>query len=145
YVPRMLPLRLPRVCIAVIGADANEMVEKAENIARDNTFIEFRLDYISKPALALSKIKHFTEYFSHVTTIATCRRAANGGKFKGSVASQLDILSKAAAAGCQLIDVELQTAKQAKRDQLQRLRSRAGLLLSFHDFRGTKNLEETLE
>ena len=43
-------------------------------------------------------------------TIATCRRAANGGKFRGSLASQLDILTKAAAAGCQFVDMELQSA-----------------------------------
>ncbi len=77
--------------------------------------------------------------------IATCRRAANGGKFRGSVVSQLDILSKAAAAGCQLLDLELQTASKCKPAQLQKLRSKAALILSFHDFRATKKLDETLE
>jgi len=28
--PRLLPLRLPRVCVAVIGNDPNEMAERAE-------------------------------------------------------------------------------------------------------------------
>jgi 3-dehydroquinate dehydratase/shikimate dehydrogenase len=57
----------------------------------------------------------------------------------------LDILSKAAAAGCQLMDLELQSAVRCKRPQLERLRTRAALILSYHDFRGTKKLEETLE
>ena len=77
--------------------------------------------------------------------IATCRRAASGGKFRGSIASQLDVLNKAVAAGCQLVDVELQTASKCKPEQLRKLRTRAGLILSFHDFRATKKLEETLE
>ncbi|MFZ0285682.1 MAG: type I 3-dehydroquinate dehydratase, partial [Terriglobales bacterium] len=145
FAARLRPLRLPRVCVAVTGSDAGELVEKAEALVRDNTFLEFRLDYLSRPALALARIKQFTEYHPHVSTIATCRRTANGGKFRGSLASQLDILTKAAAAGCQLVDLELQSAVRCKRAQLERLRTRAALVLSYHDFRGTKKLEETLE
>jgi 3-dehydroquinate dehydratase / shikimate dehydrogenase len=145
YPPRVLPLRLPRVCVAVAASDPTELIEKAEGLIRDNSFLEFRLDYISKPGLAVPKIKHFLETHSGITIIATCRRAASGGKFRGSIASQLEILAKAAAAGCQLVDVELQTAQKCKPEQLQKLRSRAALILSFHDFRGTKKLDETLE
>ncbi len=144
YVTRLLPLRMPRVCVAVTGSDASEMIEKAESLVRDNTFLEFRLDYLSKPALALPKIKQFADYHPHVVAIATCRRVTSGGKFRGSIASQLDILGKATAAGCQLVDVELQTAVKCKPEQLQRLRTRAALILSYHDFHGTKKLEETL-
>src|SRR5438552_1193317 len=145
YVSRLLPLRLPRVCVAVTGSDASEIVEKAEALVRDNTFLEFRLDYLSRPALALPKIKRFTEYHPHVVVIATCRRVANGGRFRGSLASQLDLLTRASAAGCQLVDIELQSASRLKPQQLQRLRSRAALILSYHDYRATRKLEETLE
>jgi 3-dehydroquinate dehydratase/shikimate dehydrogenase len=145
YTPRLLPLRLPRICVAVIGSDASSMIEKAEAVVRDNSFLEFRLDYLSKPALALPKIKGFMETHPDTVAIATCRRVASGGKFRGSIASQLDVLGKAAASGCQLLDVELQTATKCKPAQLTKLRSRAALILSFHDFRATKRLEETLE
>jgi 3-dehydroquinate dehydratase / shikimate dehydrogenase len=145
FAPRLFPLRLPRVCVAVTGPDAAEMVEKAEALVRDNSFIEFRLDYLSKPALALPKIRRFIEAHPGTSLIATCRRAVNGGKFRGSIASQLDLLSKAATTGCQLVDVELQTASKCKPEQLQKLRAKAALILSFHDFRGTRKLDETLE
>ena len=141
----MIPLRLPRVCVAVIGSDPEQMTEKAEYLVRDNSFLEFRLDYLPKPALALTRIKRFHDAHPGTIVIATCRRATSGGKFKGSIASQLEILGKAAAAGCQLVDVEMQTAAKCKLEQLQKLRSKAGLILSFHDFRATKKLEETLE
>jgi 3-dehydroquinate dehydratase/shikimate dehydrogenase len=143
--PRLLPLRLPRVCVAIAASDPAELVEKAEGLIRDNPFLEFRLDHLSKPGLALPKIKHFMETHAGITVIATCRRAAAGGKFRGSIAAQLEILTKAAAAGCQLVDIELQTALKCKSDQLQKLRTRAGLILSFHDFRATKKLDKTLE
>ena len=109
---RVSHLRLPRVCVPLLGEDGGELVDKAEAVARDNPFVEFRLDYLQRPAQALSRIKEFTESHPHVTAVATCRRAANGGKFRGSIASELDILRKAAEAGCQLIDVELQTASR---------------------------------
>ena len=146
YVPRLLPHHhLPKVCVAVTGTDPVDMMAKAEALARDNSFLEFRLDYLTRPALILPKIKRFMEYRPHVMAIATCRRAIAGGKFRGSVASELDVLSKAAAAGCQLVDLELQSAVRCKPEQLKRLRGRAAVIISYHDFRGTRKLEETLE
>src|SRR4029077_19106344 len=97
---------------AVTGSDPNEMGERAEALARDNSFLEFRLDYLSKPGLALPKIKRFLESHHGTIAIASCRRVASGGKFRGSIASQLDVLNKAAAASCQLIDVERQPASK---------------------------------
>jgi 3-dehydroquinate dehydratase/shikimate dehydrogenase len=145
FVQRFLPLRLPRVCLAVTGSDPSELLEKAEGLVRDNPFLEFRLDYLPRPGLAVPKIKRFFELNPHAVVIATCRRANNGGKFRGSLASQLDVLAKAAGAGCQLVDVELQTATKCKPAQLQKLRTRAALILSFHDFHATKKLDATLE
>ena len=145
YAPRLLRLRMPKVCVAVTGSDPVELVEKAEALARDNSFLEFRLDYLPRPALALGKIKSFMEMYPHVLAIATCRRASSGGRFKGSVASQLDILVKAASAGCQFIDVELQTATKCKPDLLLKLRTHAAVILSFHDFQATRKLEEVIE
>ena len=54
------------------------------------------------------------------------------------------MLTKAAAAGCQLVDVEVETASKVKPEHLERLRSRGALIVSFHDFRATRKLEETL-
>jgi 3-dehydroquinate dehydratase / shikimate dehydrogenase len=144
YLARLRSLRLPKVCVAVTGVDAGDMMQKAESLIRDNTLLEFRLDYLRDPASALPKIKRFTEYHPHVTAIGTCRRAVNGGKFRGSVASQLDLLSKIAAAGCQLVDMEVESASESKADQVERLRTRGALIISAHDFRATKKLEETL-
>jgi len=141
---RLLPQRLPKVCLALSGDTADDMVATAESMARDNPFLEFRLDYLKQPLAALPKIHRFLETHQYVTAIGTCRRADNGGKFKGSLASQLEVLTKAHAAGCQLVDLELQSASKAKPEAIARLRSRVALILSFHDFRATRNLDETL-
>ncbi|HEV3040666.1 MAG TPA: shikimate dehydrogenase [Candidatus Angelobacter sp.] len=128
--------------MAIAAANPLDMVEKADAIVRDNPFIEFRLDYLSKPALALPKIKAFVEYHPEALIVATCRRAANGGKFRGSIATEIDILIKAANQGCHLVDVELETAARLKPGDFTRLRRSANLILSYHDFRSTRKLEE---
>ena len=134
---------MPKVCLAISAETSDEMFEIAESMARDNSFVEFRLDYLKQPAAALPKLKRFLETHQYVTAICTCRRADHGGKFKGSLASQLDVLAKAAA-GCQIVDIELESAAKIKPDVLAKLRGKAGLIVSFHDFRATRNLEQTL-
>src|ERR1700678_2945000 len=143
--PRYLPMRLPKVCLALSGDTAEDMLATAESMARDNPLLEFRLDYLRQPLSALPKVHRFLETHPYITAIGTCRRAENGGKFKGSLASQLEVLTKANTAGCQIVDLELQSALKAKTEAIARLRSRAGLILSFHDLRATRNLDETLE
>ncbi len=143
--PRFLPNHLPRVCLALSGDNIDDMIATAESMGRDNPFIEFRLDYLKQPLAALSKIHRFLETHQYINAIGTCRRLENGGKFKGSLAAQLEVLTKAHAAGCQIVDLELQSALKAKPEAIARLRSRAGLILSFHDFRATRNLDDTLD
>jgi 3-dehydroquinate dehydratase/shikimate dehydrogenase len=138
-------MRLPKVCLALSGETIDDMLATAESMARDNPFLEFRLDYLKQPLAALPKVHRFLETHQYVTAIGTCRRADNDGKFKGSLASQLEVLTKANAAGCQIVDLEIQSALKLKREAIARLRSRARLILSFHDFRATRNLDETLE
>jgi 3-dehydroquinate dehydratase/shikimate dehydrogenase len=142
YANRIHRFRLPRVCVAVVGPDASTMIERAESLVRDNPFIEFRLDYLSQPVAGLPKLKTFLEMHPEATVIATCRRAVNGGKFKGSVAAQLAILLKAADLGFPLVDLELQSVEVLKAQDLQELSNRVGLIISHHNFRATKKLEE---
>src|SRR5579875_249408 len=84
--PQLIRSRIGKVCVAIIGSTPAEMVEKATEAVRENTFLEFRLDYLPKPLTALPKLKQFLGERSEVTAIATCRRAATGGKFKGTIA-----------------------------------------------------------
>ncbi len=143
--PRPLPLRLPRVCVAVAAPDAAEMVQRAEALVRDIPLIEFRLDYLRQPGAALPRIRKFLDLHPECIAIATCRRARTGGKFKGSVGAQVDVLVKANASGCQILDIELESAQSIKLTDYQRLRSKGALILSYHDFRATRKLEATFE
>jgi 3-dehydroquinate dehydratase/shikimate dehydrogenase len=122
YASRPMRLRLPKVCVAITGTDAAEMFDKAELMVRDNPFMEFRLDYLKNQAAAYPRIRKFVENHPEAVAIATCRRAQNGGKFKGSLAAQLDVLLKSAASGCQIVDIELESAESLKAGDLDKMR-----------------------
>jgi len=140
---QLLRSRIAKVCVAIIGTTPDELIEKATAVVKDTPFLEFRLDYLAKPALAMPKIKEFLSLNNAATVIATCRRAENGGKFVGSMASELDILIKSAEAGCQLVDVELESAEALKPAELDKLRAAgAALLISHHNFKDTRDLDE---
>jgi 3-dehydroquinate dehydratase/shikimate dehydrogenase len=134
--------RIEKICVAITGSTPADMLENAENIVRENHFVEFRLDYLPNPAAILPKLKTFLYERGEITAIATCRRASTGGKFKGTIPAELEILEKAAQAGCHLIDLELQTAEHTKPAQMKKLRSHgAALIISYHDFESTKDLD----
>jgi 3-dehydroquinate dehydratase / shikimate dehydrogenase len=149
-VPAAVRLRVPRLCISLKGSTPAELFSNAESALKDARFLEFRLDLLAKPGLALSNLKEFLTRHRDVIGLATCRRKENGGGFTGSLASELDILLKAAEAGCQIVDLEVESAEHATRPQLARFRAAlraagTSFLVSFHDFSRTRGLDQAAE
>jgi 3-dehydroquinate dehydratase/shikimate dehydrogenase len=143
---QLLRTRIGKVCVAIIGSSAAEMIEKATTVVKESPFVEFRLDYLEKPLNALPKIKQFFADNTAATGIATCRRAANGGKFSGSLAAEMEVLTKAAHSGFHLVDLELESAESLKKGELQKLRDTGvGIIISHHDFAATKDLDKIYE
>jgi 3-dehydroquinate dehydratase/shikimate dehydrogenase len=133
--------------VAIQAASPAELLERAEIARADTRFVEFRLDLLPKPAAALPKIKGFLDLHRDVTALATCRRQQFGGNFHGALAAELDVLSAAAESGCQMVDLEVESAEEAKPAILKKFReglriAGAALLISFHDFTRTKGLEQ---
>jgi 3-dehydroquinate dehydratase/shikimate dehydrogenase len=136
--------------VAVQGVTSAELFERAAGALKDARFVEFRLDALAKPASALPQLKEFLASRRDVTAIATCRRKEFGGKLAGTLNSELEILLKAAEAGCQIVDLEVESAEQASKSQLVKFRAAlraagAALLISSHDFTRTKGLEKAAE
>src|SRR5665213_829983 len=140
--PQFIRSRIGKVCVAITGTTPAEMLEKALAVVKDTPFIEFRLDYLEKPLAALPKFKHFFTENTAATGIATCRRSANGGKFTGTLAAELEILIKAAGSGFHIVDLELESAESLKKADIQKLRDTGvAIIVSHHDFSATKDLE----
>jgi 3-dehydroquinate dehydratase/shikimate dehydrogenase len=141
-----LRARMSKICVSVTGTTAGEMLSRAEDVSHNNPFIELRLDTLHKPQAILSKLKSFTAINRHVTVIATCRRNEGGGNFVGELFEQAEILEGAAKAGCQLIDVEIESAETMRPADWKRLRaSGAALILSYPDFSHTRSLQKAFE
>jgi len=144
--PQLLRSRIGKVCVAITGSGASEVIEKVAFAAKDNPFIEVRLDYLEKPLLALPRLKTFLAENATVTAIGTCRRTQSGGRFNGTVAEELDILCKAAISGFQIIDISLESAEALKAPEFEKLRSTGvSIMISHHDFAATKDLDAVYE
>jgi 3-dehydroquinate dehydratase/shikimate dehydrogenase len=142
-VPR---LRVSKLCVAVQGATPDELFAHAEAALKDSVFLELRLDFLPKPAAALPALAAFLGRRRDATALVTCRRKPFGGHFAGSLNSELEVLQKAAQAGAHIVDLEVESAEQTTRPQLDKFRtalSAAGavLLISSHDFTRTRRLE----
>jgi len=139
----LLRSRLGKICVAITGASAEEMIERALDVRQETNFLEFRLDYLPKPAAALPRLKAFLAEHTAASAVATCRCKANGGRFDGSAAASLDILLNAAESGFQLVDIELESIEKLPKNTMARLREAgAAVIISHHDFHATKDLEE---
>ena len=142
---KKLPV-LPRICIAATGDTPETLFACARNSLRHSPLVELRLDWLRDPRKALPRISGLLRAVSRlqrgrsVVLQATCRRRENGGRFRGSVAEQMEILRRAAEAGCRVLDLEIESAEAAGQEAVESLRRRALLILSIHDFRRTPAL-----
>jgi len=146
-VPAPPRLRVGKLCVAIQAASAAEMMERTEAALKDSRFLELRLDALPKPAAVLPKLKEFLTEHHDVILIATCRRKEHGGNLVGSLTAELEVLQKASESGCKIVDLEVESAEEAKPAQLEQFRTRlhtagTALLISFHDFVRTGDLNQ---
>jgi 3-dehydroquinate dehydratase/shikimate dehydrogenase len=74
--------------------------------------------------------------------IATCRRTDAGGHFSKGVTRQLAVLRRAIAAGCQWIDLEIESVEGSAGFTWDLCTAGARRILSFHDFAKTPKKSE---
>lgn len=136
---------IPRLCVA-IGTSTPDQMERmaADALDRGQSFLELRLDMLGNPADGVEIIRRLADRRPRPALLATCRRAPAQGQFDGSIEDQTVILTAAAAAGAQLVDVEIETAEPAP-GLVKSLRQSCRVVLSFHDFQGCPDLEAALQ
>jgi len=143
-------LRVGKLCVAIQAGSVEELFARAEAALADSKFLELRLDSLPHPDEALPKVGEFLARHRDAMVIATCRRQSFGGNFEGALTAELETLTKAAQAGCQIVDLEVESAEEAAPRQWEKLREvlhaeGAALQLSFHDFSRTGNLEQAAQ
>jgi 3-dehydroquinate dehydratase/shikimate dehydrogenase len=104
---------------------------------------ELRLDHLQDFSQFESQLHQMLMRAHLPQTIATCRMAAAGGMFQGTLAEQAAILSAAVRAGCQWVDVEIESVQKTGGVLLKDLRP-AMIIVSYHDFLKTPPMASTL-
>jgi 3-dehydroquinate dehydratase/shikimate dehydrogenase len=132
---------LPRICIALGLPSIAELLEHARReVEAGERFFEFRLDYLPDPHEGAQAIRGFLNECPESIVLATCRRHQNQGRFNGSIEEQIRVLEEALDSGARAVDVEIESVSGA-RGRLEALRSRAMLVISYHNFDSTPALD----
>lgn len=136
---------IPKLCVAVGAADADEMFRLvSEASERRESFVELRLDMLENPADGPAVVDRVQRSLVSMLVLATCRRKEAAGEFTGSVGEQRMILEAAAAAGAQMLDVEIESAEQDP-SVVAELREKARVVLSYHNFEKTPAMGPVLK
>lgn len=140
---------LPALCVPVVASTQALLRARSEALRSESLFQELRLDHLHSPLTSLQELVPWIEAQQGVTFLATCRRLRSGGSFAGTVQDELAILQTAAAAGCSLVDLSVESAEELgvfdTAGAIAALRSAgARVMLSFHDFFGTPNLPDLI-
>jgi 3-dehydroquinate dehydratase/shikimate dehydrogenase len=135
---------LPRICIALGFPDLDRLLDHARREAEaGESFLEFRLDYLEHPERGAEAIHGFLEQYPDCIVLATCRRHQNRGKFNGSIEEEMRVLDMAVTAGAHAVDVEIESAEAAAA-KLSLFRGRARLIVSYHNYEATPQLDTLL-
>lgn len=125
-----------RVCGCITERTPERCIKAAKKAVKAGADIaELRMD-------GMKRIEGLEGIFSSipVPVIATNRSMANGGKFKGSEKERVKCLLKAIKAGCDFVDVEVDTDERLKGGVIQLARKmKCRIIASAHDFKGTPN------
>ncbi len=125
-----------KLCAVVAAADTRSMMRQLDRALLETRTAELRLDWLSADV----EIKRFLAQLASrrhaATLIATCRRRAAGGHYRGTIARQLVHLAEALRAGCKWYDLEIETSSACPPELLEVLLGEGRQLASAHFFRG---------
>jgi 3-dehydroquinate dehydratase / shikimate dehydrogenase len=125
-----------KICAVIAAKDAGTMLRQLRAGLRHTRTLELRLDWLADDA-EIGRFLARLKGARGATLIATCRRREAGGKYAGTVASQLARLTEAVAAGCQWYDLEIETVRQCPPGLLEVLLAEGRQLTSAHFFHRT--------
>jgi len=100
---------------------------------------EFRLDYLSERGDLENRLHQILTRLHFPPVIATCRRHQAGGNFSGGVGEQVSLLQAAARAGCQWVDIEIESVEHNGTSLLRDFRP-AKVIVSYHNYRKVPSL-----
>ena len=129
----------PHIYVRLAAPTLSAMEALAVRVSGVPVGYELRLDYLQDFAQFESRLHQMLARLHFPQTIATCRMAAVGGMMQGTLADQAKILTAAVRAGCQWVDIEVESVQKGGVALLRELRP-AKVIVSYHDFQKTSAL-----
>ncbi|MGC1384800.1 MAG: shikimate dehydrogenase [Candidatus Acidiferrales bacterium] len=124
-----------KICAVVAAADAKSALRQLDRALRFTRTVELRLDWLAKDREIERFLAVLDKRRIRATLIATCRRVAAGGRFRGSGANQLIYIAEALRCGCTWYDLDVETASIAPRALVDVLVGEGRELVSAHYFK----------
>jgi 3-dehydroquinate dehydratase/shikimate dehydrogenase len=125
-----------KICAVVAAQHKRSMWTQLGRALRQTRTVELRLDWLQTEGEIHAFLRRLASKRPRATLIATCRRFKAGGRFRGTIASQLLILAEAIRAGCSWYDLEIESTSKCPPDLLEVLLGEGRRLESAHFFRG---------
>jgi 3-dehydroquinate dehydratase/shikimate dehydrogenase len=126
----------PHIFVSLAAPTLGAMEALATRLSGAPVGYELRLDYLQDFSQLESKLHQMLARLHFPQVIATCRLATAGGMLQGSVADQTAILSAAVRAGCQWVDLEMESVQKSGVAWL-RVFGLAKIIVSYHNFQKT--------
>ncbi|MCL5005798.1 MAG: shikimate dehydrogenase [Acidobacteria bacterium] len=131
---------IPRIFVSLPATSLDTVEKHISSLGTSPTLgFELRLDYLRDYDGLESNLHQMLVRLHYPQTIATCRRQAAGGQFQGSIEEQLNILKAAARAGCQWVDIEIESVSTL-RDTWAKQFASSKIIVSYHNYRSTPAL-----
>ncbi len=129
----------PKYFVTLAAATLGGMESQAERVDRSPVGFEFRLDHLKESDNLEHRLRQLATRLHFPQMIATCRRKTGGGLFRGTVGEQVEILLSAVRAGCQWVDLEVESLDKLRPETLLEFRP-AKIIASYHNYRKTPAL-----
>ncbi len=130
----------PSIFVTIAAADLEAIETEICGIGTSPpTGFELRLDYLHSLDKFETRLREMLTRLRFPPIIATCRRSKAGGLFNGTPAEQAAVLSAAARAGCQWVDIELESLGR-KHVPIHKMFAPANVIVSYHNYRRTPPL-----
>jgi len=125
---------VPHIFVTLAAPTLGAAEALAAHVAGAPVGLELRLDHLKQTEQLEAELHQMLMRLHFPATIATCRRVEAGGLFAGSVEQQQVVLMAAVRAGCQWVDLEMESLKRGNSAMLRHFRP-AKLIVSCHDYR----------
>lgn len=137
--PAVSKTHIPSIFVTLAAPNLEGMETQASRVSGTPVGFELRLDYLQDLTDFEPRLHQMLLGFHFPQTIATCRRAEAGGQFQGGVDQQVALLQAAVRAGCQWVDLEIESVDRTRSSLLRQFQS-AKVIVSYHNYRKTPPL-----